>query len=61
VWSKEEAACYLETYKAFDGKDASSIQLREQSLFANQVVDVLSLANGQQEGFGSTLVAVWHG
>jgi hypothetical protein len=22
AWSEEEAACYLETYKAFDGKDA---------------------------------------
>jgi DNA excision repair protein ERCC-1 len=44
AWSEEEAARYLETYKAFDGKDASSIQRREQSLFADQVVDVLSSA-----------------
>lgn len=42
AWSEEEAARYLETYKAFDGKDASSIQRREQSLFADQIVDVLS-------------------
>jgi DNA excision repair protein ERCC-1 len=44
AWSEEEAARYLETYKAFDGKDASSIQRREQLLFADQVVDVLSSA-----------------
>jgi hypothetical protein len=59
AWSEEEAACYLKAYKAFDGKDALPIQLREQSLFADQLVDILSSAKGQQDGFGSTLVAVW--
>ena len=42
AWSEEEAARYLETYKAFDGKDASSIQRREQTHFADQIADVLS-------------------
>jgi DNA excision repair protein ERCC-1 len=43
-WTEEEAARYLETFKALDGKDASSIQKREQSNFADQVADVLSTA-----------------
>jgi len=41
AWSEEEAGRYLETFKAFDGKDASSIQKREQTVFADQVADVL--------------------
>ena len=46
AWSEEEAARYLETYKAFDGKDASSIQRREQTNFVDQVADVLTAARG---------------
>ena len=41
AWSEEEAARYLETYKAFDGKDATMIQKREQTNFVDQVADVL--------------------
>lgn len=33
---------YLETFKAFESKDASSIQKREKELFADQVADVLT-------------------
>ena len=29
AWAKEEAARYLETYKAFETQDASNIQKRE--------------------------------
>jgi DNA excision repair protein ERCC-1 len=39
AWTEEEAARYLETYKALDGKDASSIQKREQTNFVDQVAD----------------------
>jgi len=46
AWSEEEAARYLETYKAFDGKDASSIQRREQTNFVDQAADVLTSARG---------------
>lgn len=46
AWSEEEAARYLETYKAFDGKDASSIQRREQTNFVDQAADVLTAARG---------------
>ena len=41
AWSNEEAARYLETFKAYESKDASSIQRREQTNFADQVTDVL--------------------
>lgn len=44
AWSEEEAARYLETFKAFDGKDASSIQKREQNNFVDQVADFLTTA-----------------
>lgn len=42
AWSEPEAARYLETYKAFDGKDASLIQKREQTNFLDQVTDFLT-------------------
>ena len=41
AWSSEEAARYLETLKAFEGKDATSIQRREQTNFSDQIGDVL--------------------
>jgi DNA excision repair protein ERCC-1 len=44
AWSEEEAARYLETFKAFDGKDASIIQKKEQTHFVDQVADVLGTA-----------------
>jgi DNA excision repair protein ERCC-1 len=46
AWTEEEAARYLETYKAFDGKDASIIQKKEQSHFADQVADFLGTCKG---------------
>jgi DNA excision repair protein ERCC-1 len=44
AWTEEEAARYLETFKALHGKDASSIQKREQTNFADQVADFLTSA-----------------
>jgi DNA excision repair protein ERCC-1 len=41
-WSEEEAARYLETYKALDGKDASSIQRRKETNFLDQVSDFIT-------------------
>ncbi|KAG7368659.1 DNA repair protein rad10 [Nitzschia inconspicua] len=41
-WSEAEAARYLETYKAFDGKDASSIQKRESTNVTDQVADFIT-------------------
>ena len=42
AWTELEAGRYLETYKALDGKDASSIQKREQTNFLDQVADFLT-------------------
>ena len=41
AWSEQEAARYLETIKAFDGKDATLIQRKEQVDFVDQVSDFL--------------------
>jgi DNA excision repair protein ERCC-1 len=41
AWSEEEAARYLETYKAFYGRDATLIQRKESTHFADQVADFL--------------------
>jgi DNA excision repair protein ERCC-1 len=41
-WSEEEAARYLESYKALDGKDASSIQRRKETNFLDQVSDFIT-------------------
>lgn len=43
-WSDIEAARYLETFKAMDGKDAQLIQKRTADKFGDQVADVLSKA-----------------
>ena len=42
AWSEEEAARYLETFKAFDGKDASLIQRKEKTAFGDQVSEFLA-------------------
>ena len=39
AWSEAEAGRYLETYKALDGKDASSIQKRESNHIVDQMQD----------------------
>jgi DNA excision repair protein ERCC-1 len=41
-WSEAEAARYLETYKALEGKDASSIQKRQSTHVADQVTDFIT-------------------
>lgn len=47
AWTEEEAARYLETFKALDGKDASSIQKnKETGNFADQVTDYLTTCKG---------------
>jgi len=46
AWSEEEAARYLETFKAFDGKDAALIQKKEQTNFVDQVADFLGTCKG---------------
>ena len=55
-WSEEEAARYLETYKAFDGKDATMIQKREQTHYADQVSDFLTACKTINKTDGATLL-----
>ncbi|KAL3929321.1 MAG: hypothetical protein SGARI_004782, partial [Bacillariaceae sp.] len=42
AWSEQEAARYLETFKALDGKDATSIQKRASNNVVDQMTDVLT-------------------
>lgn len=57
AWTNEEAARYLETFKAFEGKDASSIQRREQTNFADQVSDVLCAVRSVNKTDSSQLMS----
>ena len=41
AWSEEEVARYLETFKALESKDASSIQKRETTDYMDQVTHAL--------------------
>jgi len=41
AWSEAEVARYLETMKAYEGKDATSIQKRKKTTVEEQVADVL--------------------
>lgn len=55
-FSEEEAGRYLETLKAFDGKDASLIQQKEATNFTDQVSDFLTTCKGVNKTDASHLV-----
>jgi DNA excision repair protein ERCC-1 len=57
AWTEEEAARYLETYKALDGKDATLIQKKEQTYFADQVADFLGTCRGVNKTDAAQLLA----
>lgn len=56
-WSNEEAARYLETFKAYESKDASSIQKREKDNFIDQVADVLTTVRSINKTDSSQLLS----
>jgi DNA excision repair protein ERCC-1 len=56
AWSEEEAARYLETFKAFDGKDASLIQRKEQTNHVDQVGEFLTGCKGVNKTDAGLLV-----
>jgi DNA excision repair protein ERCC-1 len=66
AWSEAEAGRYLETYKALDGKDASSIQKRESNHIIDQMQDFWTAckpvnktdANNLWEHFGNLKTVV---
>jgi DNA excision repair protein ERCC-1 len=57
AWSEEEAARYLETFKAFDGKDASLIQKREHTNYIDQMSHVLGSVRSVNKTDSSQLLA----
>lgn len=56
VWTEQEAARYLETYKALNGKDASSIQKRDANNYLDQVADFLTAAKPVNKTDSSNLL-----
>ena len=57
AWSEEEAARYLETFKAFEGKDASLIQKKKEVTFAEQVADTLGCIRSVNKTDAATLIS----
>jgi len=57
AWTEEEAARYLETYKAFESRDASIIQRREKETFAEQAADVLTCVRSINKTDSSILLS----
>jgi DNA excision repair protein ERCC-1 len=57
AWSEEEAARYLETFKAFDGKDASLIQKREHTNYPDQIAHVLGSVRSVNKTDASQLLS----
>lgn len=55
AWSEEEVARYLETFKAFEGKDASTIQKKKEVTFPEQVADVLGCIRSVNKTDAATL------
>ncbi len=57
AWSEEEAARYLETFKAFEGKDASMIQKKKEVTYPEQVADVLGSVRSVNKTDSAQLVS----
>jgi ERCC4-type nuclease len=57
TWTEEEAARYLETYKALDGTDASLICRKEKTHFADQAADLLAGRHGVNKTDAASLLA----
>jgi DNA excision repair protein ERCC-1 len=55
TWSEAEAARYLETYKALEGKDASSIQKRESTNMVDQLTDFIAACKPLNKTDAATL------
>ena len=56
AWSEEECARYLETFKAFEGKDASLIQKKKEVTYMDQVCDVLGCVRSVNKTDSSQLL-----
>ena len=59
AWREEEAARYLETYKAFENKSASLIKEKLESEHLPRMVDVLTVAKSVNKRDVATLVSTF--
>jgi len=57
AWSDQEAARYLETFKVYESKDASSIQKREKETFVDQASEVFGAIRSVNKTDVSQLLA----
>ncbi|EED91661.1 predicted protein, partial [Thalassiosira pseudonana CCMP1335] len=57
AWSEEEAARYVETFKAFEGKDASLIQKKEHTNYIDQISHVLGSVRSVNKTDSSQLLS----
>ena len=57
AWSEQEAARYLETFKAFESKDASTIQKKKEVTFSEQIGDALGCIRSVNKTDAATLTS----
>ena len=57
AWSEQEAARYLETFKAFEGKDATTIQKKKEVTFSEQVADAIGCIRSVNKTDAATLTS----
>ncbi|CAB9509999.1 excision repair protein ERCC-1 [Seminavis robusta] len=57
AWTEEEAARYLESYKALDGNDCSLIMRKEKTNFADQAADFLAGGTGVNKTDAASLLS----
>jgi len=56
AWSEQEVARYLETFQAFEAKDASTIQKKREFTFEEQVADTLGCVRSVNKTDAATLL-----
>ena len=57
AWSEQEVARYLETFQAFEAKDASTIQKKREFTFEEQVADTLGCLRSVNKTDAATLLS----
>ena len=55
AWSEQETARYLETFKAFEAKDAATIQKKKEVTFKEQIADTLGCIRSVNKTDSATL------
>ena len=57
AWSEKEAARYLETFKAYEGKDAIALHKKKEETFAEQVADCLQTVRSVNKTDSAALIS----